>query len=88
MNRLTGLKDSYGTEIREGDTIIWTYVSSGIMHNDEFIGCMPGNITKELQKEQKVEYEIREDAAGFFLDIPYSMGVYGHHDTIRCKVKQ
>lgn len=87
MKRLTGLKDSYGTEIKEGDTIVWSYISNGIMHNGEFVGVLNGDKVKELQVEQKVDYEVREDAAGYFLNRPNSMGLYGHHDTIKCKVK-
>ena len=71
MKRQTGLKDDYGTPIKEGDTIEWTFQRHGIMAKGRFIGGVATEmVLKEFKETKKIEYEVREDSAGYFLDRP------------------
>lgn len=82
----TGLKDSYNNPIHEGDTIQWIFMEHGINFNGDFLPSFPGEILRESTKEQVIKYEVREYAAGYFLDKPNGCGVMMTADTIKCKV--
>jgi hypothetical protein len=94
INNDTGLTDDYGTPIKDGDTIIWTYKAHGIMVTDDdgkerFIAGVTGGemIEKELVQEQVIKYEIKEDSAGYFLDRPRGIGQTFIKEKPKCKVK-
>ena len=89
----TGLKDDYGTSIMDGDTIEWTYHQHGTMiKNDDgtetFFGCLTGGemIVKEFKEVNKIEYEVRGDIAGYFLDRPRGIATTFIKEKPKCKV--
>jgi len=93
MEKNTGLKDDYGTPIKDGDTIEWTYIKHGVMSKDNdgneyFLGCVTGGemITKEFKEIKKIEYEVRGDIAGYFLDRPCGIATTFINDKPKCRV--
>lgn len=88
----TGLKDSENNPIMDGDTLLWEYQSEGVEMEVEgeklFMGCYPGDTVKNMSYEQIVNYEVRKDAAGYFLNAPNGMGVMYYKDTIKCTIKK
>lgn len=93
MKKDTGLKDDYGTPIKDGDTIEWTYIKHGVMiKNDDgterFLGCVTGGemISKEFKETKKIEYEIRDDVAGYFLDRPRGIATTFISEKPKCRV--
>ena len=89
----TGLKDDYGTPIKPGDTIEWTYVEHGVMLENEqgdsyFLPCVGWDLIERKTTEiKKIEYEVREDSAGYFLDRPGGIGMTFIEEGSKCKVK-
>lgn len=93
MKKNTGLKDDYGRPIYEGDTIEWTYLKHGIMIKTEdgtekFLGCVTGGdmISKEFKEIKKIEYEVRGDIAGYFLDRPSGIATTFMSEIPKCRV--
>jgi hypothetical protein len=93
MKKDTGLKDDYGTPINDGDTIEWTYLKHGIMiknkdGTERFFGCVSGGemITREFKETRKIEYEVRGDIAGYFLDRPCGMATTFINEKPKCRV--
>jgi len=93
MRKGTGLKDDFGSPINDGDTIEWTYIQHGVMIKDDdgterFLGCVTGGkmISKEFKETKKIEYEVRDDAAGYFLDRPRSIATTFINDKPKCRV--
>lgn len=89
----TGLKDDYGTPIMDGDMIEWTYHQHGLVFTDEngdedFLGCIAGGemITKEFKEVKTIEYEVRGDVAGYFLDRPRGIGMTFITEKPKCRV--
>lgn len=83
-----GLKDDFGTDIHAGDELVWTYKAGGHRtHDGRFFECVPPAEFVEKEMVQVIQYEIRKDAAGYFLDRPSGLGVMYTRDTIKCKVK-
>ena len=93
MKKDTGLKDDYGTPIMDGDTIEWAYWKHGVMVKQEdgtekFLGCVTGGdmAMKEFKEKRKVEYEVRKDIAGYFLDRPKGIATTFIKEKPKCKV--
>lgn len=93
MIKHTGLKDDYGTPINDGDSIEWTYYNHGVMIQNEdgtetFLGCVSGGemIVKEFKEIKKIEYEIRGDNAGYFLDRPTGIATTFITEKPKCMV--
>ena len=93
MEKVTGLKDDYGTPINDGDTIEWTYIKHGVMVTGEdgterFLCCETGGemISKEFKETRKIEYEVRDDIAGYFLDRPRGIATTFIRDKPKCRV--
>lgn len=91
--RDTGLKDDYGTSIKDGDTIEWVYKQHGVMikgedGNERFLGCVAGSemIVKEFRETKKMVYEIRDEVAGYFLDRPKGIATTFIKDKPKCRV--
>lgn len=89
----TGLTDDYGTPIKDGDTIEWTFYRHGIMFQEEdgtesFIAGLSGGnmIKKEFKEKRKIEYEVRGETAGYFLDRPGGMAHTYIKEEPKCKV--
>ena len=89
----TGLKDDYGTPIMDGDTIEWTYYKHGIMSKKDdgteyFLGCVTGGemIKKEFKETKKIEFEVRGDVSGYFLDRPTGIATTFIKEKPKCKV--
>ena len=91
LRRDTGLKDSEGATIRDGDDLLWEYQSYGerIRCDDgirRFQGCFPASLIRKRFKVQKVKFEVSEKKSGYFLDVPSGMGTIGLQDKIKCTV--
>ena len=92
MKKTTGLKDDYGTPINDGDTVEWTFMEHGVIlqnkdGSETFFGCVGSDmITKESKEIQVIKYEIRGDAAGYFLDRPKRMSTTFITENPKCKV--
>ncbi len=93
MNKQTGLHDDFGTPIKVGDTIEWTYFKHGIMvQNDDgterFLGCVTGGemIRKEFKETKKIEYEVRDGMGGYFLDSPKGIATTFIPQKPKCRV--
>lgn len=85
----TGIVDSNGTEICFGDTIKFEYMRGfNVADDGTKIHCFPYSNMQEASHEQVVEWEVRKDCAGFFLDIPRGMTMTGLMDTIKYFVKK
>lgn len=88
----TGLYDDYGTEIMDGDTLEWTYYKHGIMmKNDDGSEYFLGGYANEMVKKKfierrKIEYEVRGDMAGYFLDRPEGMATMYIKEESKCRV--
>lgn len=89
----TGLKDSYGTPIKDGDTIEWTYYETGFFDPDgNFVPGMTSEMVKrKLKSTQLIKYEVREHSAGYFLSPPNGFNEFGSltgmfADPPTCKV--
>jgi len=85
MKKDTGLKD--------GDTIEWIYNKHGIIRQNEdgtesFLGCVTGGemIIKEFKETKKIEYEVRYDVAGYFLDRPCGIATTFINEKPKCMV--
>jgi hypothetical protein len=88
----TGLKDSYGTPIMVGDIVEWTYTKAGYVHTtpelvQEFHAVLTSEplVVKKFKHRQKIEYEVRHNQAGYFLDVPIGSGVRAYPEP-KCKV--
>lgn len=93
MKKNTGLTDDYGTPIKDGDTIEWTIYRHGVMWIDEdgtekFLPCVTCGdmIRKEFKETKKIEYEVRDGVAGYFLDRPRDIGMTFITEPPKCKV--
>jgi hypothetical protein len=93
MKKDTGLKDDYGTPIKDGDTIEWTCYQHGLMIQNEdgterFLACVTGGemIEKEIKETKQIVYEVRDDVAGYFLDRPRGIGTTFIINKPKCKI--
>jgi hypothetical protein len=89
----TGLNDDYGRPIMGGDMIEWTYRQHGVMLTDEdgnedFLACVTSGemVVKEFKEITTIEYEVRGDTAGYFLDRPRGIGVTFISEKPKCRV--
>lgn len=89
----TGLSDDHGNPIMDGDTIEWTYLKHGIISKDKdgmerFFPCVTGGgmVTKEFKERKKIQYEVRGDIAGYFLDRPNEISTTFIYEKPKCKV--
>jgi len=88
----TGLIDDYNNPIMTGDTIEWTYKKHGVMitvdGKEKFLACVTGDpmIIKEFKETKKIEYEVRDNVTGYFLDRPTGIGLTFIKEKPLCKV--
>lgn len=93
MKKETGLKDDYGTPINDGDIIEWVYTKHGFMAktkdgSEVFIGGVTGGemVTKKFKEKKIINYEVRGDIAGYFLDRPCGIATTFIKEKPKCKV--
>jgi hypothetical protein len=56
--------------------------------SERFVGCVSGvgMVLKEFKETKKIEYEVRGDIAGYFLDRPTGIATTFIKDKPKCKV--
>jgi len=74
VGMVTGLPDSNGRPILNGDKIRYEYtVGYSLSKDGSKAHYIPFDLTEETFHETVMEYQVREDCAGFFLDKPRQM---------------
>lgn len=83
----TGLYDSNGKPIKNGDKIRYEYkigfTRATIKGKEMKIHCVPFDETEQTFHETVMEYQVNSDCAGFFLDKPKGITSMFFSDTLK-----